>query len=199
MPPRTRKRKAVNPRAPVPSNQVCPPVIEKNAKLEVLDTSDDILGYVSSLLYEDVYTYRFTTDEAEVVTLPSDFPFYSTFQLSVSDKGLPYFGAADAGLGPLGIGLPGYANIVPVNTSPVNSPPSQGDSSESTIWDIACLPDDIGAWKLSVQWTNADGSQPTTYIIYDANLNQLLLTGDANAYNSANNGQASVVTFAFAP
>jgi len=197
MPPR--KRKNVNPRAPVPSNQVCAPLAETSGLLEVLDTSDDVLGWVFSNLNAGVYTYRSTTDYAEEVSLPSS-PFYSTFQMSVPNQAFPYFGAADAGLGPLGPNLPGYANIVPVKTSPVDSPPSQGDSSESTIWDISCsVSANIQAWKLSVQWTNADGSQPTTYIIYDANQDELLLTGDVDAYNTDNYGQASVVTFAFEP
>jgi len=188
----------VNPRAPVPSNQVCAPIPgpETTAILEALDASDNVIGWVFSFLSDGVYTYRSTTEYAEEVTLPPSSPFYSTFLLSVPDQTSPCLGAADAGFGPLGPNLPGFAKVVPVNTSPV----SQYGSSQSTIWDISCSADiDIQAWKLSVQWINVDGSQPTTYIIYDLNLDQLLLTGDVNLYNSLHGGQVSVVTFAFEP
>jgi len=59
----------------------------------------------------------------------------------------------------------------------------------SSIWTYAS---DTGG--LTAQWTNQDGSKPTTVVAYDIRNNIIVLTGNVDLYNSQATFPASAVT-----
>ncbi|KAJ7922391.1 hypothetical protein B0H13DRAFT_1865767 [Mycena leptocephala] len=153
------------------------------------------VGYLGTRVNrENAYTVRPRPGAALRLAVPPITSFGVAINLiaaNAPDSGHPYLGAVDAGQGNLG-------------SVRGNSPPSSSAGTslilrrhggiESQIWTMNCQTREVTA-----QWTNVDGSQPSTTIFYDPVRNFLGLTGDLQAFNAAVSEGAFAVTMTFVP
>jgi len=203
-----RRNSDVARRSPV-SPSPYPPLKNTIGTIAVFKTDNTLLGYISHA-YDGVDSFVTTSDptKAQLFQLPSTTPYYGAFDIITSspeiDSVHPYLGA---GAGPyadvLGTGSAGYAIFTGTTHVPANSPPSTSGSSskgtsdpaiESQIWSI-----DGNTLELTAQWTNPDGSQPTTILYSDVVFGFVGLTDDLATYNSQFGEPGIQVFFYFVP
>ncbi|KAI0343067.1 hypothetical protein BDW22DRAFT_1356630 [Trametopsis cervina] len=81
-----------------------------------------------------------------------------------------------------------HVQITNVNATPINAEPTSAGAS--AIWVF-----DYRTHQIKPRWVNVDGSVPNVVIGYNWQSNELFLTGDLAAYNSATGGKAVAVQF----
>ncbi|CUA76614.1 hypothetical protein RSOLAG22IIIB_06375 [Rhizoctonia solani] len=120
----------------------------------------------------------------------------------------PYVGGAvgyysnGANLGP---GSSNHIYVAATNQAPSGSPPSHGDNSVSTTsgksadYESAIWIYDPATNNIRAQWINADGSAPTTYLVYSSSDVAFILSGDINALSVGNPSNYFAATFTCVP
>ncbi|KAJ2927509.1 hypothetical protein H1R20_g9580, partial [Candolleomyces eurysporus] len=204
MPP-TRRSGALVPRAS------CIPLSTGSGKIQVRRASDGvILGYIRNTFDgQNSYTYGTLANALSVQlgSVDSSAGVMEIRAINGPDAAHPFVGAVGGSAGyNFNPGQLGYTYLSGTGHTPANSPPSfsAGHSiqslgynapAESTVWSVNCL---TGA--VTGQWTNVDGSQPSTSIFYDPAVDFVGLIGDFNKFvQTFPNEGAYLVTLHFIP
>ncbi|KAJ7618818.1 hypothetical protein DFH06DRAFT_1342404 [Mycena polygramma] len=195
---------------PHPSSQPCTRLSNNVGTLRIrrLSTGKDI-GYLSARSnHEKAYTVG-GRRHALLVAVPPTTPFGAAINLIAAnpqDSRYPFLGAVENGHGNLGPGEAGVAILAGV-ASAVRSggtPSSAAGTSltlaghggiETQIWTMNCQ-----TRQITAQWTNSDGSQPrSTIIFFDPDREFLGLTGDLGVSKAAASDRIFPVTMIFVP
>ncbi|KAJ2916699.1 hypothetical protein MD484_g3676, partial [Candolleomyces efflorescens] len=173
----------------------CIPLSNGVGKIQVRRTSDNVvLGYIRNTYDgQNSYTYGTLANSLTVQLGSTDSTVVGgaieITAINGPDANYPRIGSVGGSAGyNFNSGQLGYTYLSGTGHTPANSPPSfsAGHSiqslgynapAESTVWFVNCL---TGA--ITAQWTNTDGSQPSTSIFYDAAVDFLGLIGDFNKF-----------------
>ncbi|KAJ2927503.1 hypothetical protein H1R20_g9579, partial [Candolleomyces eurysporus] len=203
--PPTRRSGALVPRAS------CIPLSNGAGKIQVKRESDgSILGYIRNTFDgQNSYTYG-SLENALKVQLSSTSINAGAIEIVAidgPDNAHPFVGAVGGSAGyNFNPGQLGYTYLSGTGHTPANSPPSfeAGHSiqslgynapAESTVWTVDCL-----TGSITGQWTNVDGSQPSTSVFYNPAVDFVGLIGDFNKFvETFPNEGAFLVTLQFIP
>ncbi|KDQ61720.1 hypothetical protein JAAARDRAFT_31187 [Jaapia argillacea MUCL 33604] len=164
-------------------------------RIQIVPTNGHPLGFV----------YNFTNDvngvspnRASDVHVTFNYTHGTPFTMVATNflKPEPYFQYLGASTGHEGTLIPKSAdhNELGFHRQPAITPPystpaewAMGRKYETSIWTL-----DGQSKKLTAQWVNPDHSKPTTHIVYDKKLNEVLFVGDLATYNRGTPGHHAI-------